>query len=43
MVRHVCCLMAESGTYGASGVLWGYLGEIFSCGGSIGKVDGLCV
>ena len=41
----VCCLMeeSESGTYRALGVLWGHLGGIFSSGGSIGKVDGLCV
>ena len=24
-MRRVCCLMEESDTYGASGVLWGHL------------------
>ena len=31
-------LMEKDGTFGASGMLWGV-----SCGGSIGKMDGLCV
>ena len=35
--------MGEDGTYRTSGVLWGYLWGIFCSGGSIGKVDGLCV
>ena len=44
-------LMAEDGTHRVSGVLFDggkcivglSMGGIFSCGGSIGKVDGLCV
>ena len=36
----VCCLMEESGNYGVSGALWGYLWGTFSSGG---RVDGLCV
>ena len=38
-------LMEESDTYSVSGVLWGHLcvWGIFSSGGSIGKMDGLCV
>ena len=32
-------LMEGGDTYGASGELWG----IFSSGGGIGKMDGLCV
>ena len=39
-----CCLMEKSSIYDVLGVLRSYRGGgIFSSGGSIGKVDGLCV
>ena len=42
-LRCIECLMDESGTYGALGVLWIICRGIFNSGGSIGKLDELLV